>query len=149
MRLRGDIDVNKMDVDKFMFAFYKEDIWYSGSDWPSGDDAQGKGTMAGAVFDVYNATGGDVTSPAGQTIADGALVCTIVTRADGMASTKYEDTNGWATLDNLKALGGALDVGYYTVRERTAPVGYKPNAAWIGEVTVEHNKVVRVTAKTP
>ena len=146
-RQRGDLDVFKMDKDKYVFRYDSEDLWYNGSDWPTEDHAQGKGVMSGAIFDVYNSTGGNVTSPTGTVVANGGLVCTIITRSNGLASTKYEDTNGWVTLESLKRQGGALDVGEYTVRERKAPVGYKENPIWVGTAEVEYNKVVRVTAQ--
>ncbi|MBQ9041400.1 MAG: VaFE repeat-containing surface-anchored protein [Eggerthellaceae bacterium] len=96
--------------------------------------AQGDATLAGAVFDIVNESANPVVSPqTGAEVANGGVVCQIVTDAEGFASTTRADLNGWSIPDGWD--GKALDFGTYTVRESRAPEGYDLNAEW-GETAV-------------
>jgi len=91
--------------------------------------AQGDATLAGAVFDIVNESANPVVSPqTGAEVANGGVVCQIVTDAEGFASTTRADLNGWSIPDGWD--GKALDFGTYTIRESKAPEGYDLNAEW-------------------
>ena len=69
---RGNVEVVKRDVET------------------ANGSAQGDATLAGAVFDVVNASEHAVVSPqTGKEVAKGGVVCQIVTDANGFASTMH------------------------------------------------------------
>ena len=80
--------------------------------------AQGDASLAGAVFEVVNASKHPVTID-GRTCAAGEVAMEIVTNADGVAST-----------------GKILPFGTYTVREKEAPSGYLANEELGEEMTI-------------
>ena len=110
---------------------------------------QGDADLAGAVFEIYNASKHVVVTPSdGNTeIEPGKLVCTITTFKD--TDGKYRATtnapagsaaataNGWSIPSAWS--DGALPYGQYVVVEKTPPKGYMLNSEWVGRaINVEN-----------
>ncbi len=88
--------------------------------------AQGKATLAGAEFTIYNASENAVTVN-GTSYEVGDAVMTITTDASGKAATGAND----------------LPYGTYTIKETKAPTGYKRNTTWNATVEIrEDGKLV-------
>ena len=83
-----------------------------------GHVAQGDATLAGAVFEVVNASEHPVVVD-GRTCAAGEVVAEMTTDATGAAST-----------------GKILPFGKYVVREKQAPTGYLANDGFSEELTI-------------
>lgn len=92
--------------------------------------AQGDATLAGAVISIVNASAAPVLVN-GTEHAPGEEVMTIVTGADGTASTGAD----------------ALPYGTYRLGEKSAPKGYRLNATWSVTVSVQQDGQV-VQAQT-
>ncbi len=92
--------------------------------------AQGDATLAGAVISIVNASAAPVLVN-GAEHAPGEEVMTIVTGADGTASTGAD----------------ALPYGTYRLVEKSAPEGYRLNATWSVTVSVQQDGQV-VQAQT-
>ncbi|MGN0070269.1 MAG: VaFE repeat-containing surface-anchored protein [Atopobiaceae bacterium] len=89
---------------------------------------KGKATLAGAVFEIVNASKHAVVV-GGATYAPGEAVATIETDASGHAATAAD----------------ALPYGTYTVHETKAPEGYLLNSDWQKTVSVtEDGKIVEI-----
>ena len=98
--------------------------------------AQGKASLAGAVYEVVNANDQVVISPqTGRAVAKGGVVCTMTTDATGAASTDNAQANGWSIPADWD--GKALAYGAYLVREKSAGIGYLVNAIWSGTARIE------------
>ena len=147
---QGDIRLQKGDYDVQMARKYAEegyayDIYDDGSVYPEGD-----AVLEGAVFGIYNRTGGDVASPqykdsAGnpRLVPNGELVCTVTTDSKGWASTRRHAINGWSLPADWPS-EYALAFGKYEVRELSAPEGYLLNRNWRGVAEIfEHGQEVR------
>ena len=96
----------------------------------SAGTAQGDATLAGAVISIVNASAAPVLVN-GTEHAPGEEVMTIVTGADGTASTGAD----------------ALPYGTYRLGEKSAPEGYRLNATWSVTVSVQQDGQV-VQAQT-
>ncbi|MDD6729964.1 MAG: SpaA isopeptide-forming pilin-related protein [Eggerthellaceae bacterium] len=71
--------------------------------------------VPGLLFQILNDSAAPVVSPqTGKLAAPGEVVCTIACDADGLASTRNAQANGWAVPDGWS---GALAYGSYRVRE--------------------------------
>lgn len=87
--------------------------------------SQGEAKLSGALFTVELKEGNPVLVN-GAIHKPGDVVYTLVTNADGVASTD----------------GHALPYGIYIVREQEPPVGFLPNEGWSREVSIIEDGVV-------
>ena len=83
---------------------------------------QGEATLAGAKFEVINASANSVVVN-GKTYAPGAVICTLTTDAKGHTQT-----------------GNIFPVGTYKIRESAAPTGYLQNKDWQKTFSVTESK---------
>jgi hypothetical protein len=102
------------------------------ADSQAGDAPQGDGALAGARFEVVNATGA-YTYVGGKYYANGEAVATIESQWDESAG-KYVASTG----------NRALPAGKYEVREALAPEGYS-KAADVKKATVGNGEVSDLT----
>ena len=110
-------------VETYVVPTFEEEPIRGGLSLQKVDADTGTG-LKGAEFEVVNDTGGSVFV-GGQTYADGEVVLTLTTGADGRASTASD----------------ALPYGTYLVRESKAPSGYQPDST-PQSVTVSKDGVV-------
>lgn len=89
------------------------------------EDAQGEATLAGAVFEITNNSTNSVVVN-GTTYAKGAVVATITTNANGIATTASD----------------LLPYGSYTIKEVTAPSGYLNEGVISRSFTITQDGVV-------
>lgn len=88
----------------------------------TGKNPQGEATLAGAKYQVINASANSVVV-GGKIIAPGAVICELTTDSDGHAQT-----------------GNIFPVGTYTVKETAAPTGYLLNQEWKQTFSVTTSK---------
>lgn len=88
----------------------------------TGQTPQGEATLAGAKFEVINASANSVVVN-GKTYAPGAVICTLTTDAKGHTQT-----------------GNIFPVGTYKIRESAAPTGYLLNKEWQKTFSVTESK---------
>ena len=88
----------------------------------TGQTPQGEATLAGAKFEVINASANSVVVN-GKTYAPGAVICTLTTDAKGHTQT-----------------GNIFPVGTYKIRESAAPTGYLLNKDWQKTFSVTESK---------
>lgn len=88
----------------------------------AGQAPQGEATLAGAKFQVINASVNSVVVN-GKVVAPGGVVCELTTDASGHAQT-----------------GNIFPVGTYTVKETAAPTGYLLNQEWKQTFSVTTSK---------
>ncbi len=93
---------------------------------------QGDATLAGAELTVYSNNDYDVVVN-GTTYTNGQAVVTLVTDAQGNASTGNHD----------------LPFGTYTVKETAAPVGYLLNGSWSCTFNISEDGVIVDADQTP
>ena len=91
-------------------------------DAATGQTPQGEATLAGAKFEVINASANSVVVN-GKTYAPGAVICTLTTDAKGHTQT-----------------GNIFPVGTYKIRESAAPTGYLLNKDWQKTFSVTESK---------
>ncbi|MEG0702937.1 MAG: SpaA isopeptide-forming pilin-related protein, partial [Christensenella sp.] len=94
------------------------------------NDVQGDGTLAGAVFEIYNRTGGDVVV-GNKTYKPNQVVHTLTTDTAGTATT----------VNNL------LPYGSYEIIEKTPPTGYLGTGVLKQMFEIRNNSVI-VNLKT-
>lgn len=88
----------------------------------TGKKPQGEATLAGAKFQVINASANSVVVN-GKVVAPGGVVCELTTDANGHAQA-----------------GNIFPVGTYTVKEIAAPPGYLLNQEWKQTFSVTTSK---------
>lgn len=88
----------------------------------TGKTPQGEATLAGAKFQIINASVNSVVVN-GKVVAPGAIICELATDASGHAQT-----------------GNIFPVGTYTVKEIAAPTGYNLNTTWQKTFSVMEGK---------
>ena len=88
----------------------------------TGQTPQGEATLAGAKFEVINASANSVVVN-GKTYAPGAVICTLTTDTKGHTQT-----------------GNIFPVGTYKIRESAAPTGYLLNKDWQKTFSVTESK---------
>ena len=123
---RGDLDIQKVDEELARTMGNTSII-----------DRQGKATLEGAIFDVYNRSNNDVASPiTGERVKPGELVCQIKTDEHGIASTELSRAayNGWGEdcFAKNKHWTYALAYGEYEIIESLPPEGYLLNRTYHG-----------------
>lgn len=111
--IRGGVEVSKIDKET------------------SKSEAQGNATLAGAVFEVVTKnTYGVYTDLDGDGVLEmhgnGTVCLRITTNSKGVA----------------KSASNALPYGTYTIKETSAPEGYRVNSSWSATIVISKNGVV-------
>ncbi|HAM15794.1 MAG TPA: hypothetical protein DCP91_08055, partial [Eggerthellaceae bacterium] len=141
---QGNTLENPDEVKRGNIAIDKDD-----ADMPGGA-AQGDATLKGTVFEIENASANSVVSPqTGKEVAPGGIVCTIVSDANGAASTRSSELNGWSIPADWN--DKALAYGTYIIRESAPPNGYRLNEGWSETVEITENstKAISYTMADP